>query len=75
LWIYQNQRKFLSAYKISSSGLLQLMVVGQAGAHGRLVVNPVEQVFTSVLGAARNLRPNMAGKRAMEIRGKVVSAT
>jgi len=75
LWIYQNQRKFLSTYKISSSGLLQLMVVGQAGARGRLVVNPVEQVLTSVLGAARNLRPNMAAKRAMEIRGKVVSAT
>jgi len=52
-----------------------LMVVGQAGARGRLVVNPVDQVLTSVLGAARNLRPNMAAKRAMEIRGKVVSAT
>lgn len=51
------------------------MVGGQAGARGRLVVNPVEQVFTSVLGAARNLRPNMAGKRAMEILGKVASAT
>ena len=51
------------------------MVVGQAGAHGRLVVNPVEQVFTSVLGAARNLRPHMAVKCTMEIGGKVVSAT
>lgn len=54
---------------------LQLMVVGQAGVHGRLVVSPAEQVFKSVLGAARNRRPDMAGKRATEIRGKVVGVT
>ena len=53
----------------------QLMGVGQVGAHGRLVINPAEQVFRSVLGAARNRRPNMAGKRATEIRGKVARAT
>lgn len=51
------------------------MVVGQIGAHGRLVVNPAEQVFRNVLGAARSQSPNMAGKRATEICGKVVGAT
>ena len=51
------------------------MVVGQDGAHGRLVINPAEQAFKSVLGAARNRLQHMAGKRAMDIRGKVVSAT
>ena len=51
------------------------MVVGQDGAHGRLVINPAEQVFKSVLGAARNRLQRMAGKRAMDIRGTVVSAT
>ena len=54
---------------------LQLRVAGQAGAHGRLVINPAEQVFRSVLGAARNRRPDMAGKRATEVRGKVADAT
>ena len=55
--------------------LLQLMVVGQAGAHGRLVMKPVEQGFRSVLGAALNRRPDMAGKSVTGIRGKAVSAT
>lgn len=51
------------------------MVVGQDGARGRLVINPAGQAFKSVLGAARNRLPDMAGKRAMDIRGKVVNAT
>lgn len=51
------------------------MVVGQDGAHGRLVINPAGQAFKGVLGAARNRLPDMAGKRAMDIRGKVVNAT
>ena len=51
------------------------MVVGQAGARGRFVINPAEQVCKSVLGAARNRLQVMAGKPAMDIRGKVVSAT
>ena len=51
------------------------MVVGQDGAHGRLAINPAGQAFKSVLGAARNRLPDMAGKRAMDIRGKVVNAT
>ena len=54
---------------------MQYTVVGQAGVHGRLVVNPAEQVFRSVLGAAPNRRPDMAGKPAKETRGKVVGAT
>ena len=53
----------------------QLMVVGPVGARGRLVVNPAGQVFRSVLGAARNQHPSMVGKRAREIREKVVVAT
>lgn len=51
------------------------MVVGQDGAHGRLVINPAGQAFKSVLGAARNRLQDMAGESAMDIRGKVVSAT
>ena len=54
---------------------LQLMVAGQAGAHGHLAVNPAEQVLRSVLGAARNQCPNMAGKHVTEIRGNVAGAT
>ena len=46
------------------------MVVGQAGARGRFVINPAEQVCKSVLGAARNRLQVMAGKPAMDIRGK-----
>jgi len=52
-----------------------LMVVGQAGAHGRLVIDPAEQVFRSALGAAPNRRPDMAGKSATGIRRKGMSAT
>ena len=55
--------------------LLQLMVVGRVGVLGHLVVNPAEQVFRNVLGAATNRRPVMAGKRAKERRGKVMGAT
>jgi len=51
------------------------MVVGQAGAHGRLVIDPAEQVFRSALGAAPNRRPDMAGKSATGIRRKGMSAT
>ena len=51
------------------------MVVGQAGANGRRVINPAEQVCKSVLAAARNRLQVMAGEPAVDIRGKVVSAT
>ena len=50
------------------------MVAGQAGTHGRLAINPVEEVFRSVLGAAPNRLPDMAGKSATGIRGNGVSA-
>ena len=51
------------------------MVAGQVGAHGRLVLNPVELVFRNVRGVARNQLQNMAGNLAMEIPEKVVDAT
>jgi len=49
-------------------------VVGQVGVTGSPVVNPVDPEFRNGLGAARGLRPVMAGNLAMGKRGKAVGA-
>lgn len=55
--------------------ILQLMVVGQVGVPGRLVMNPAELSFKNAPESAHNQRPVMAGKRAKEKRGKSNCAT
>ena len=52
-----------------------MTVAGQIGLDGILAANPVVVVFKNAPGAARNLRPIMAGKPVKEQQGKVVGAT